>query len=90
VIAAIPAESTSSGRPLLLIEKVEGIGIGQAAEITPHRELAAATLATLRELWRLPPEESGLGGEEPVPALAEIDRWERLAERPPGFGPGSP
>jgi aminoglycoside phosphotransferase (APT) family kinase protein len=83
VLAAVPAAATASGRPFLIVEMVRGVGIEEASQTTPDADLAAAAVDALRAIWRLPVEESGLVGEEPVVPLAEIDRWERLVERSP-------
>jgi len=80
---AISPEPAVDGRPFILMEVVEGARIEQVDASVPSRQLAGSAVDVLRRLHGLPPERTGIGGEEPVSLEAEMMRWAWLMERAP-------
>jgi aminoglycoside phosphotransferase (APT) family kinase protein len=72
------------GRPFVLMEAVHGDRVEQAIDAgsTPL-QLAASAVEVLRRLQAVPRENTGIGGEDPMPLQGEVARWTWLMERAP-------
>ena len=82
-VIAMSESAEVDGRPFVLVERVDGVRIEVEAGTVPDSVLAGSAVDVLLRLQALPLEETGLGGEEPMPLGGEIDRWARLMERAP-------
>jgi aminoglycoside phosphotransferase (APT) family kinase protein len=71
------------GRPFFLLEKVEGDRIERVAGTRPDLDIAGAAIDALHRLQAVPPSETPLAGEAPMPLTGEIDRWTWLLDRSP-------
>src|SRR5256885_12028730 len=83
---AIPhmsSEPVVDGRPYVLMEAVDGLRIEETSEREKPEEIAASAVAVLKRLHALPVEQSGIGGEEPTPLVAEMMRWAMVMQRAP-------
>ena len=79
----ISDEPVVDGRPFILMEAVEGTRIEQTAQRERPIEIAGSAVGVLKQLHSLPPEQTGIGDEEPVPLNAEMMRWGMLMQRAP-------
>ena len=70
-------------RPFILMERVDGTRIEQAAQREKPLDIARSAVGVLKRLQSLPLEETGIGDEEPVPLTAEMMRWGMLMQRAP-------
>ena len=83
-ILAGSSEPVVSRRPFLLMEAIDGERIEEAlARGADPLPLAGAAVEVLRRLQAVPLEQSGIGGEPPMPAAEELLRWQWLMERAP-------
>ena len=84
VVIATSHDPVVDGRPFVLMEAVQGDRVEQAinAGNTPL-QLAAWAVDALRRLQAVPRENTGIGGEDPMPLEGEIARWTWLMERAP-------
>ena len=83
-IIAMSAEPVVDGRPYVLMEALAGERIeAAAAGGSDPLELARSAIEVLQALQATPPEQSGIGSEQPVPLHAELRRWTWLMERAP-------
>lgn len=83
-IVAMSNEPAIDGRPFVLMEAMPGERIESVAlSGTDPRALARSAIEVLHALQAISPEESGLGGEQPVPLQGELSRWSWLMERAP-------
>jgi aminoglycoside phosphotransferase (APT) family kinase protein len=83
-VIATSHDPVVDGRPFVLMEAVQGDRVEQAinAGNTPL-QLAARAVDVLRRLQAVPRENTGIGGEDPMPLEGEIARWTWLMERAP-------
>jgi aminoglycoside phosphotransferase (APT) family kinase protein len=83
-VIATSHDPVVDGRPFVLMEAVQGDRVEQAinAGNTPL-QLAAWAVDVLRRLQAVPRENTGIGGEDPMPLEGEIARWTWLMERAP-------
>ena len=83
-VIATSHDPVVDGRPFVLMEAVQGDRVEQAinAGNTPL-QLAAWAVDVLRRLQSVPRENTGIGGEDPMPLEGEIARWTWLMERAP-------
>jgi len=82
-ILASSEEPVLDGRPFVVMEKVAGVRIEQAVETVEPRRLIESAFAAIGEVHALPPEATGIGGEEPLGLAEEIARWQALRARAP-------
>ena len=83
---AIPVSSEDpviDGRPFILMERIDGTRIEQAAQREKALDIAHSAVEILKRLQRLPLDKTGIGDEEPVPLTAEMMRWGMLMQRAP-------
>jgi aminoglycoside phosphotransferase (APT) family kinase protein len=72
------------GRPFVLMEVVQGDRVEQAIDAgSGPLELAVSAVEVLRRFQAVPRENTGIGGEEPMPPQGEVARWAWLMERAP-------
>jgi len=71
------------GRPFILMERVDGTRIEQAAQREKPLDIARSAVEVLKQLHKLPLEQTGIGDEDPVPLTAEMMRWGMLMQRSP-------
>jgi aminoglycoside phosphotransferase (APT) family kinase protein len=83
-IVATSEEPVVDGRPFVLMEAIHGDRVEQAIDSgsNPH-QLAASAVDVLRRFQAVPCENTGIGGEDPMPLEGEIARWTWLMERAP-------
>ena len=83
-IVATSPDPVVDGRPFVLMEAVAGERVEQAIDAGSNPlELAASAVDVLRRLQAVPIENTGIGGEDPMPLEGEISRWTWLMERAP-------
>jgi aminoglycoside phosphotransferase (APT) family kinase protein len=71
------------GRPFYLVEAVDGVRIEDVQSPTSNRTIARSAVELLKRLQAVPPGQTGIGDEEPVPPEKEVQRWAWLMERAP-------
>ena len=83
-IVATSPDPVVDGRPFVLMEAVAGDRIEKAIDAgsTPL-QLAASAVDVLRRLQAVPIENTGIGGEDPMPLEGELARWTWLMDRAP-------
>jgi aminoglycoside phosphotransferase (APT) family kinase protein len=83
-VIATSHDPVVDGRPFVLMEAVQGDRVERAIDAgnTPL-QLAAWAVDVLRRLQAVPRENTGIGGEDPMPLEGEIARWTWLMERAP-------
>lgn len=82
-VPVICSDPIVDGRPFVLMERVEGVRIEEAAIHASPRELTAGAVDVLKRMQALPPERTGIGDEEPVQLQVEMMRWAMLMQRAP-------
>ncbi|HKC19812.1 MAG TPA: phosphotransferase family protein [Candidatus Dormibacteraeota bacterium] len=82
-VPVICADPVVDGRPFVLMERVGGVRIEQAATHASPRELTAGAVDVLKRMQALPAARTGIGDEEPVPLQVEMMRWAMLMQRAP-------
>src|SRR5579859_4870334 len=82
-ILASSEEPVLDGRPFVVMEKVKGVRIEQAAERIPPATLLASAFAAIRAVHELPAESTGIAGEQPLGPAEEVARWQALRARAP-------
>jgi aminoglycoside phosphotransferase (APT) family kinase protein len=82
-VLATSDQPVVDGRPFYMVEAVEGVRIEEVAGRVPDGDIAASAVDLLKRLQAVPPAETGIGHEAPVPARAEVTRWTWLMERSP-------
>jgi aminoglycoside phosphotransferase (APT) family kinase protein len=83
-IVATSADPVVDGRPFVLMEAIDGDRVEQAIDAgsTPL-QLASSAVDVLRRFQAVPCEDTGIGGEEPMPLEGEVSRWTWLMDRAP-------
>jgi len=83
-IVATSQDLVVDGRPFVLMEAVAGDRVEQAIDAgSSPLQLAASAVEVLRRLQAVPIENTGIGGEDPMPLEGEIARWTWLMDRAP-------
>lgn len=82
-IRMMSSDPVIDGRPFILMERVVGEQIEQAAAKQNPMDIARSAVDVLKRLQELPARDTGIGDEEPVPLRAEMVRWAVLMQRAP-------
>jgi aminoglycoside phosphotransferase (APT) family kinase protein len=83
-IVATSEEAVVDGRPFVLMEAIHGDRVEQAIDAGSNPlQLASSAVEVLRRLQAVPCENTGIGGEDPMPLEGEVARWTWLMERAP-------
>ena len=83
-VMATSSDPVVDGRPFVLMKAIRGDRVEQAIEAgTDPVQLASAAVDVLRRLQAVPCENTGIGGEDPMPLEGEVARWTWLMERAP-------
>ena len=83
-VMATSSDPVVDGRPFVLMKAIRGDRVEQAIEAgTDPVQLASAAVDVLRRLQAVPGENTGIGGEDPMPLEGEVARWTWLMERAP-------
>jgi aminoglycoside phosphotransferase (APT) family kinase protein len=83
-IVATSQDPVVDGRPFVLMEAVAGDRVEQAIDAgTNPLQLASSAVDVLRQLQAVPLQNTGIGGEEPMPLEGEVSRWTWLMDRAP-------
>jgi len=83
-IVATSPDPVVDGRPFVLMEAVAGDRVEKAIDGGSNPlQLAASAVDVLRRLQAVPIENTGIGGEDPMPLEGELARWTWLMERAP-------
>jgi len=83
-VMATSEDPVVDGRPFVLMEAVPGDRVEQAIDTgSSPLQLAASAVDVLRRLQAVPIENSGIGGEDPMPLEGELARWTWLMDRAP-------
>src|SRR5256886_9204159 len=80
-IRMMRSDPVIDGRPFILMERVDGIRIEQAAEREKAVDIATSAVDVLKRLHALPLDKTGIGDEDPVGLQAEMMRWGMLMQR---------
>jgi len=83
-IVATSQDPVVDGRPFVLMEEVHGDRVEQAIDAgTNPLQLASSAVDVLRRFQAVPLENTGIGGEDPMPLEGEVARWTWLMDRAP-------
>jgi aminoglycoside phosphotransferase (APT) family kinase protein len=83
-VVATSQDPVVDGRPFVLMEAIHGDRVEQAIDAgSSPLQLAASAVDVLRRFQAVPRENTGIGGEDPMPLEGEIARWTWLMERAP-------
>jgi aminoglycoside phosphotransferase (APT) family kinase protein len=83
-IVATSQEPVVDGRPFVLMEEVHGDRVEQAIDAGSNPvQLASSAVDVLRRFQAVPLENTGIGGEDPMPLEGEVSRWTWLMDRAP-------
>ena len=82
-VPVICSDPIVDGRPFILMERIDGVRIEQAASDATPRQLMASAVEVLKRMQELPVEKTGIGDEESVPLQVEMMRWAMLMQRAP-------
>ena len=82
-IIAMSDQPLVDGRPFVLMEAVNGIRIEETSEKERPEAIAGSAVSVLKQLHAMPVEQTGIGGEEPMPLVADMMRWAMLMQRAP-------
>ena len=83
-VMATSEDPVVDGRPFVLMEAVPGDRVEQAIDSgSSPLQLAASAVDVLRRLQAVPIENTGIGGEDPMPLEGELARWTWLMDRAP-------
>jgi aminoglycoside phosphotransferase (APT) family kinase protein len=83
-IVATSQDPVVDGRPFVLMEAVHGDRVEQAIDAGSNPlQLASSAVDVLRRFQAVPIENTGIGGEEPMPLEGEVSRWTWLMDRAP-------
>lgn len=82
-IPFMSSEPVVDGRPFVLMAAVNGARIEETSEREQPKAIAASAVRVLKQLHGLAIEQTGIGGEEPMPLVAEMMRWAMLMQRAP-------
>ena len=82
-VLRMTSEPVVDGRPFYLLEAVDGERIEKVVGTVPNEHIARSAVEVLKQLQRVPVEESGIGDEAPASLDYEIGRWTWLMDRAP-------
>jgi len=83
-IVATSQDPVVDGRPFVLMEEVHGDRVEQAIDAGSNPlQLASSAVDVLRRFQAVPLENTGIGGEDPMPLEGEVARWTWLMDRAP-------
>lgn len=82
-VPVICSDPVVDGRPFILMERVDGVRIEQAAQRANPIDIAAGAVEVLHRLQALPLDRTGIGDEESVALRVEMMRWAMLMQRAP-------
>jgi aminoglycoside phosphotransferase (APT) family kinase protein len=82
-VIAMSQEPVIDGRPFVLMAAVEGQRIEAVADVVSAEDLARSAVEVLLSLHSVPLAETGIGHEEPVTPIAEVERWVWLIKHGP-------
>jgi aminoglycoside phosphotransferase (APT) family kinase protein len=83
-VMATSEDPVVDGRPFVLMEAVPGDRVEQAINAgSSPLQLASSAVDVLRRFQAVPCENTGIGGEDPMPLEGELSRWTWLMERAP-------
>jgi aminoglycoside phosphotransferase (APT) family kinase protein len=83
-IVATSQEPVVDGRPFVLMEAIAGDRVEQAIDAGSNPlQLASSAVDVLRRFQAVPLQNTGIGGEDPMPLEGEVSRWTWLMDRAP-------
>jgi len=82
-VPIICSDPIVDGRPFILMDAVDGKRIEPTAVEEEAIDIATSAIDVLKRLQALPPDRTGLAGEEAVPLQVEMMRWAMLMQRAP-------
>src|SRR2546430_11413884 len=82
-IRMMSSDPVIDGRPFILMERVDGTRIEQAAKSEKAVDIATSAVEVLKQLHALPLDKTGIGDEDPVGLPAEMMRLGMLMQRAP-------
>jgi aminoglycoside phosphotransferase (APT) family kinase protein len=83
-IFASSPDPVVDGRPFVLMEAIQGDRVEQAIDAGSNPlQLASSAVDVLRRFQAVPLQNTGIGGEEPMPLEGEVSRWTWLMDRAP-------
>jgi aminoglycoside phosphotransferase (APT) family kinase protein len=83
-VLATSQDPVVDARPFVLMQAIHGDRVEQAIDGgNDPLELASSAVDVLRRIQAVPCENTGIGGEEPMPLEGEVARWSWLMERAP-------
>jgi aminoglycoside phosphotransferase (APT) family kinase protein len=82
-VPVIRDDPVVDGRPFVLMERVGGARIEEAAKEQTPADIARNAIEVLKRLQALPLDETGIGDESPVALAEEMMRWAWLMQRAP-------
>jgi aminoglycoside phosphotransferase (APT) family kinase protein len=82
-IRMMSSDPVIDGRPFILMERLAGARIEDAALDQAPLDIARSAVDVLRRLQALPFDKTGIGDEEPLPLRGEMIRWAVLMQRAP-------
>ncbi len=83
-VMATSEDQVVDGRPFVLMEAVHGDRVEQAIDAGSNPlQLASSAVDVLRRFQAVPLQNTGIGGEEPMPLEGEVSRWTWLMDRAP-------
>ncbi|TMF11365.1 MAG: DUF1679 domain-containing protein [Chloroflexi bacterium] len=83
-IVATSSDPVVDGRPFVLMEAINGERVeGAIAAGSDPLRLASSAVDVLRRFQAVPCENTGIGGEDPMPLEGEVARWTWLMDRAP-------
>ena len=83
-VVATSSDPVVDGRPFVLMEAINGERVeGAIAAGSDPLRLASSAVDVLRRFQAVPCENTGIGGEDPMPLEGEVARWTWLMDRAP-------
>jgi aminoglycoside phosphotransferase (APT) family kinase protein len=83
-VVATSQDPVVDGRPFVLMEAIHADHVEQAIDGgSSPLQLAVSAVDVLRQFQAVPCENTGIGGEDPMPLEGEVARWTWLMERAP-------
>jgi aminoglycoside phosphotransferase (APT) family kinase protein len=83
-VVATSRDPVVDGRPFILMAEIHGDRVEQAIDAgSSPLQLASSAVDVLRRFQAVPCENTGIGGEDPMPLEGEVSRWTWLMERAP-------
>jgi aminoglycoside phosphotransferase (APT) family kinase protein len=82
-VPVISEDPAIDGRPFVLMERVDGVRIEEAAQQQTAADIARAAIEVLKRLQALPLGHTGIGDENAITLAEEMMRWAWLMQRAP-------